>query len=117
VINFKLIDGDLVFDNQNNISMVSDDDELLQCIEEILKTNTGEWFLDDSVGFARFELLGSKFNEDTAIDLLTEAILQETRIDSLENLTLDFDRKTRKLSVTFEIIKATGESLIGEVVI
>jgi phage baseplate assembly protein W len=115
MINFKLVDGDLVLDAQKNIPMVSDDDELLQCVEEILRTNAGEWFLNDSIGFARFEVLGSKFNEDTAINSLTEAVLQEPRIDSVENITVDFDRKTRKMSVTFEIMKVTGETLIGEV--
>ena len=115
MLNLKLIDGDLVLDNQHNITMVSDNDEILQCVEEILKTNAGEWFLDDAVGFARFEVLGNKFNEESTIDALSEAILQESRVDSLENLTVNFDRKTRKLSVSFEIIKTTGETVIGEV--
>ena len=113
--NLKLVEGDLVLDNQHNITMVSDNDEIMQCVEEILKTNAGEWFLDDAVGFARFEVLGRKFNEETTIEALAEAILQESRVDSIENLTMNFDRKSRKLTVNFEIIKTTGETATGEV--
>ena len=113
--NFKLVDGDIVFDGQNNISMVSDNDELLQSIEEILNTNAGEWFLDDENGFARFEVLGQKFDEDTAINAISTAIFQNEQVGSIENITVDFDGKSRKLTVTFEIIKTTGETVIGEV--
>ena len=113
--NFKLVDGDIVFDGQNNISMVSDNDELLQCIEEVLKTNAGEWFLDDENGFARFNVLGQKFDEETAVNEISAAVFQIEQVESIENITVDFDRKSRKLSVTFEIIKTTGETVIGEV--
>lgn len=115
MINFKMVGGDIVFDGQNNITMIDGDDEFLQCVREILTTNTGEWFLDDSNGLDRFSILGEKYNAEEAADMLTEAIFQDDRVERVEKLNIDFDRKSRKMTVLFEIVKTNEEILIGEV--
>ena len=115
MFNFKLVDGDIVLDGQNDIALITGDDEIVQTIRENLSTNKGEWILNTDVGFDRFSILGQKYNQDNAIDLLRETIFQDDRIDTIENLDLDFERKSRTLTVKFEIIKKTGETVAGEV--
>lgn len=115
MLNFKMVDDDIVLDGQNDISLVHDDDEFIQTIAEILSTNTGEWFLNEEHGLRRYEILSQKYNSDNAIDLVSEAIFQHEDVDRIEKIELDFDRKTRKLSVKFEIIKKTGEVFAGGV--
>jgi phage baseplate assembly protein W len=110
-----MIDGDILLDGQNNLDLVYDDDEFLQSIQEILSTNAGEWFLNDEHGLRRYEILGQKYNQDDAIDIISEAIFQHPEVDRIEKIELDFDRKSRKMSVKFEIIKTTGETIGGGV--
>ena len=97
MINLKMENGDFVFDGQNNLALVSDEDEFLQSIGEILRTNTGEWFLNEDHGLSRYEILGNKYNETDASDLITEAIFQHEDVDRVEKIELDFVRNTRKL--------------------
>src|SRR5574342_273472 len=115
MFNFKMVDNDIVLDGQNNISLIYDDDEFVQSLREILSTNAGEWFLNDEHGLRRFDILGQKFVQNEAIDIVSEAIFQHEDVDRIETLDLDFDRKIRKLTVKFEVVKKTGETVAGEV--
>lgn len=113
---FKIdpLTNDIVFDGQNNIVMVGEDEEILQCIERVITTNSGEWFLNPGMGFDRYEILGKKYNPEYTSDLLYAAILQETRISSIENIRYEFNRQGRGLKVYVVLIKANGEQLEGE---
>lgn len=110
-----MFDNDIVLDGQNNISLIYDDAEFLQSIQETLKTNAGEWFLDEDYGLRRYDILGQKINQDEATDIISESIFQNELVDRIESIDLDFDRKNRKMSVKFEIIKKTGETVVGGV--
>ena len=115
---FKIdpLTNDIVFDGQNNIVMVEENEEILQCVERVLTTNLGEWFLNpDGLGLDRFEILGKKHNPEYTADLLYAAILQETRIESVENVDFEFNRQNRALKVKIVLIKANGERLEGEI--
>src|SRR5574342_914277 len=105
MFNFKMIDNDIILDGQNNISLVYDDDEFLQSIQDTLSTNAGEWFLDEDYGLRRYDILGQKLSQDEAADIVSEAIFQNELVDRIESIELDFDKKNRKMSVKFEIIK------------
>lgn len=103
--------GDIMFDGQNNIIMVEEDDDIIQCVERAITTNLGEWFLNPLMGFARFEVLGQKHDPDHETELLYAVILQEDRIESIEDLKIDFDRSSRELTVQVVLIKLNGERL------
>lgn len=113
---FKIdpLTNDIILDGQNNIVMVGEDEEILQCVERILTTNLGEWFLNPGMGLDRYEILGKKYNPEYTSDLLYAAILQETRISSIENIQYEFNRQGRALKVYVALIKASGERLEGE---
>jgi phage baseplate assembly protein W len=110
---FRGPDGDFGLDGQNDLRLVSDDEELMQCITDIILTNLGEWKFNPLHGFARFDVLGHKYNQERATEELIAAILQEPRVSSVENVVWDFDRQSRKLTGTYKVIKQTGETLEG----
>lgn len=115
MFNFKVVAGDIMLDGQNDIVLVYDDDEFVQSLQELLSTNTGEWFVNDEYGLRRYEILGQKYKYDDAVDVISEAIFQHEDVDRIESIVLDFDRKSRKMTVQFEVVKKTGDTVQGEV--
>ncbi|ALA41371.1 DUF2634 domain-containing protein [Paenibacillus peoriae] len=109
---FKLTaDGDLEFDSRGDLVMVEGDEELAQCCRVALGTNEGEWFLNPDIGLAFRLFLGKLASEEEIRNELTRALLQEERIESVDDVTFKVDRAARLLTVTF---KATGTS--GEII-
>jgi phage baseplate assembly protein W len=108
--------GQFNFDGRNNLVMVSDDDELIQCVGMIISTNTGEWFLNPSFGLDRFNILGKKMDRDRITATITAAIItNEPRVASVDSIELDFSNSQRSLGVTFTFTKQDGTQLTGEV--
>lgn len=109
---FKLTaDGDLEFDSRGDLVMVEGDEELAQCCRVSIGTNEGEWFLNPEIGLAFRLFLGKLASEEEMRNELTRALLQEERIESVDDVTFSVDRAARLLTVTF---KATGTS--GEII-
>ena len=108
--------GDIVLDPQRKITMVYNDDAIIQKMERTITTNLGEWFLNPLFGFPRFEVLGEKYNQPHTTQLLHDAILQVEEIERVEKLTYELDRSTRSLVADIVVIKTNGELLeVGEV--
>lgn len=107
--------GDFELDGQNSLKMVEGDDAIRQGIWMILTTNLGEWDLEPDLGFARFNILGHKFNEDEAVSELTAAILQNEHVSAVEDVQMDFDRQARKLTINYRAIKSAGGEIEGAV--
>lgn len=108
--------GDLVMEN-NELVFINGVDEIKQCLRQILRTNTNEWFLDPTLGFDRYTVLGQKtFNEEDVREALVNAIEQEPRIETVENIEINFDDRKRELHIRFVAI-ADGEEIEFEEVI
>lgn len=105
--------GDIELDENGDIRMIEGDDELIQCVVDIITTNLGEWIFNPQHGFARFRVLGQKFDKDEISSELVAAILQEERVASVDSLDWTFDRSTRVLSGTFTLTKANGGQVEG----
>ncbi|KAF6618254.1 DUF2634 domain-containing protein [Paenibacillus sp. EKM102P] len=104
-------DGDLEFDSSGNLVMIEGDEELAQCCRIAIGTNAGEWFLNPDIGLAFRLFLGKLASEEEMRNELTRALLQEERIESVDDVTFSVDRAARLLTVTF---KATGTN--GEII-
>ncbi|GAK01517.1 hypothetical protein [Geomicrobium sp. JCM 19055] len=102
--------GDLVIKN-GNITMVDEDQELIQSLRLLLRTNVDEWFLDPSIGLYHAEFRGKRADEEDMTAALEEAIEQEPRIDRIKSISFEYDRPRRKVSVFFIAIKTDGEPL------
>ncbi|EST12039.1 DUF2634 domain-containing protein [Sporolactobacillus laevolacticus] len=106
-----IIDGDLVMKN-GEIQMVEGDEELAQSVESILKTRQGEFFMDTEFGLNRDNLLGKQADQDGAHDDIVEAIAQEERIATMDNISFADDRSTRSRSISLSMTKADdGETI------
>ncbi|UQD52300.1 DUF2634 domain-containing protein [Bacillus methanolicus] len=106
----KLVDGDLVVEN-GELVMIDGDEELVQSVRSILVTRKGEFFLSPDHGLSYENLLGKNTNIEALRDDIVEAVSQEDRVDSIPDIEILDDRKTRNRSVKITIQKATGEEV------
>lgn len=106
--------GDLVFEN-GMLRTVEGDAELAQSIENILATAKGEWELDEEHGLDREAILGKSLNESEATDAIIEAVTQDERIASVENIRYSFNKAIRTLSVSMTLRKQDETTLELEV--
>lgn len=104
----KLVDGDLNFDSNKELEMVSDDEEFIQSLEMIIKITLGEFFLDETVGTRKDNMLTKQFDEELAHADLVEALMQEDRVGEVSSVVFTQDKKKRILSVDLELKKTDG---------
>lgn len=113
---FKIVNGDLVFDGQNNLAMVEGEEEIAQSIERVLTTNKGEWFLNLEHGLDYQEIQGKGRDIEGIKLALTEAILQEERVSEVEKIDLFLD-KDRHLKINVIARLQEGDTLdLSEVI-
>ncbi len=113
---FKLVNGDLIFDAQNNLVMIDGEDEIAQSIERVLTTNKGEWFLNLEHGLDYKAITGKGKDIDGIKLAITEAILQEERVSEVEKMDLFLD-KNRHLKINVIARLQEGDTLeISEVI-
>ena len=106
--------GDIEFDARGELKLIGGKDELVQSVRQIIKTNVNEWFLNPSLGFDYSTVFVKKPNEEEITNALIEALTQDERIERVEDIKIEFDRKERNLTVFFTAISNLGQ--ISEVV-
>lgn len=105
----RLIDGDIQFDDSGELLLVDETEELAQCCAISLGTRTGEWFLNPDLGIDFDLFTGKSVNEEEMRDELNRALLEDERIESVEEITFDIDRKARVMTVGFVATGTNGE--------
>lgn len=104
-------DGDIDL-TDGNMTLVTDDDAIVQQITIRLQLLLGEWFLDKRVGMPLFEDVFKKNPDLTRVrSIYRQTILTTPGIASFEEFTLVVDGATRTLSVDFIARKTDGEIL------
>lgn len=103
MISPKLLDGDLVIEN-NDLAMVNNDEELIQSVRTTLMTRKGEFFLDPEYGVSYENLLGKGTSEEEARDDIIEALSKDERIGSVTDITFNenLSLRTRTISLTIQ---------------
>ena len=72
----------------------------------------GEWFADLKSGVPWYQsILGEKFNRDLAVVTFRNALLDVDTVDTVENLTVEFDNSLRILDVKWTVISTLGEAI------
>lgn len=107
--------NDIVMDGQNNFKMVEGDDELVQCVRLTIQANKEEWFLNPDHGFRRSVVQAKKYDPAEVNVELYDAVLQEDRVDSVEDVTFDYNKTSRHLDVDFNFKKPDGSVIVGRV--
>lgn len=105
--------NDIEMDSNKSFKMVEGDDELIQAVSITFKTAKGSWFLNPEHGFDRSVVQTKQYNETAVTDELFETALQNERVDHVNDITFDYDKASRKLSVDFKFTKVNGETVEG----
>ncbi len=112
-----LISNDDIVIEKGEVVMTEDTDEICQCVERAITTRLTEFFLNLEHGMD-YEELQSKAPDIERIKLdVTEAALQEERVNLIKSIDVDIDRANRKAIIIFVGLLENGEEIQGEVVI
>lgn len=113
---FKMVDGDVVFKN-NDLYLVSGQEELRQNIENRLSVNLREWFLNIKMGLDYAAITG-KGVQDRMIDFaIRECCLQDERVKSVFVNSIKRNNETRQAIIDITIIdKGEDKIYLKEVV-
>lgn len=114
---FKIEQGDLVFDGQHNLVMVEGRDEEVQAVERLLTTNIGEWFLNIEHGLDYSKIQGKNIADEQIRLAIMQALSQEERIISVENLEITRNNSNRTVFVDFVCLMVSGETIQGREVL
>lgn len=103
--------GDIFLSAGGDLSLVTDGGAVIQHIRQRLRFFRGEWFLDTSRGVPYFAaILGKKTPDSYRLSgIFRDAILGTPGVISLTSFSLDIDKRTRVLSVSFSATTPGGE--------
>ncbi|TVX91769.1 DUF2634 domain-containing protein [Paenibacillus agilis] len=105
-----LQDGDIVLE-QGNVKWVEGREELAQAVRVRLGTRLGESFFTPEMGLDHEQMIGQPFNEDQLRELVLEALADEYRIASVDEIDIQFDRASRTADVHVVMTSVEGEEV------
>lgn len=106
--------GDLLMNDSGDFVMMEGVEEIAQCCHIGIGTNKGEWFLNPDMGIDFTKFLGKQLNEEDMRDELTQGLMQEERIQSVDLIKFTTDSSSRTLLVTFDATSTDGERIQAE---
>lgn len=110
---FKLDhNGDVVV-SARNLVMVDGNDLLRQTVETVLRTNQGEWFLDEEEGIDFNSILKKMPDYDEIRGEILGGLRQVDQTFVLE--TYEYSLDGRKLQISFKARNGDGELVDGAV--
>lgn len=108
--------GDVIIEN-NKIKMVDGAELIRQTVLTVLGTNKNEWFLNIDEGIDFSNLLGKKKDDEIIRNEIIQGLQQVDSSFVLETFNCDFDRKNRKLTISFKAKNSAGETVSGSKVV
>lgn len=100
--------GDLIF-LSGELQLISGPDEIAQCCALAVGTNKGEWILDPDMGIDFKRITGKGVTEEEIRDELVAGVLQEPRIQTVDTVTITFDRAHRTATADFMATAVNGD--------
>ena len=108
---FGLADGDLAFDTDRNIVMISGDDEITQALERLFTTDAEEWFLNPNHGL-QYHKIRAKWVTNEQIQMaVVIAALQEARVREVIQIEIEKDVGRRTVDIAFICRVDTGATV------
>lgn len=93
--------GDFILQD-NDLMIIDNAERVAQQILITLRFWLGEWFLDTTQGVPYLEyILVKNPNINHVRQILTEAILSVEGVQTINDMTLDFDQRNRRLYVDY----------------
>ncbi|MEC0092920.1 DUF2634 domain-containing protein [Paenibacillus macquariensis] len=103
--------GDILMSTSGNLLMVEGTEEISQCCHIGIGTNKAEWFLNPDMGITFSKFLGKQINEEEMREELTQGLMQEERIQSVDLINFTVEKNSRTLLVTFDATSTEGERI------
>ncbi|WP_289142927.1 DUF2634 domain-containing protein [uncultured Brevibacillus sp.] len=107
----KLVNGDIVFDENGELIMIEGPEEVAQCAADVLGTNKKEWFLNPLKGIKFRAFLDKYQSEEEMREEIRQGLFQEPRIKTVESIHFTIDRKKRTIEIHFQATADTGERI------
>lgn len=101
---------DFTFDpNRNTLALVSGEDNVVQAIKLILKVMLGEIRTFPTFGIDIPQLLDKNISDDNIKHAISNAIIRDPRIKSIDQITLE--RINRTLNISMQVTSYSGAIL------
>lgn len=94
-------DADLEF--TDDLTLVSDVQEVEQAVKIQLTTREGEFFADDEMGLDQEYLLGKQYNEQYGALAITECLQKDARVTSVEDVVLSLVGRALSVTASFSV--------------
>ncbi|MGA4517194.1 DUF2634 domain-containing protein [Solibacillus silvestris] len=108
-----LINGDLSFEGGDFI-VIEGVEEVQQCLEIMLSSNLGEWFLNEDFGFNYHMALENPEDEEVQAEI-ARVLAQEERVTTIDEITTTRDKKLRTLEAGYTVSIVGGKTISSEV--
>ncbi|MBD8498365.1 DUF2634 domain-containing protein [Paenibacillus arenosi] len=105
-----LQEGDIVLE-QGNVKWVEGREELAQAVRVRLGTRLGESFFTPEMGIDHELLIGQPFDEDQMREIVLEALADEERISSVDEINIQYDKASRTADIHVAMTSIEGEEV------
>lgn len=107
---WALQDGDLqLADGQ--IAWIDGREELAQAVRIRLGTRLGEYFFAPDMGLDHERMVGKQADEDTIREAIMRSLMDEPRIQSVEDIEVTIDKHSRTAQVRLVMTSSEGEEV------
>ncbi|MCM3338229.1 DUF2634 domain-containing protein [Paenibacillus sp. MER TA 81-3] len=107
---WALKDGDIqVSDGQ--IVWIDGREELAQSVRVRMGTRLGEYFFAPDMGLDHDQMMSKQVDEDSIREAVMRCLAEEPRIQSVEELEIDWDERARTVSMRLVMMSADGEEV------
>ena len=115
MISFLIENDDIVFNEQNELKLISGNDEKAQSIQRTMTTNLKEFFLNERFGFDYRLLQQKTINKNYLRMGINDAITIDPDIKSIDGLTVSDPTTDRKALIGFKVLLKDGTTIESEV--
>jgi hypothetical protein len=108
--------NDLTFDSRGDLALIAGVDVVAQLLKVGFRLFRGEWYLDTDAGMPYYTHVLVNAPKSRVIEaLFRQEILSSPGIERISDFKMEIDRRTRKLSVSFETVSDQGVVAVSEV--
>lgn len=107
---WALQDGDLQL-SDGQIAWIDGREELAQAVRIRLGTRLGEYFFAPDMGLDHEQMVGKQVDEDTIREAVMRCLMDEPRIQSVEDVEVKRDKHSRTAQVRLVMTSSEGEEV------
>jgi len=97
--------------------LVYGDEQLIQNLKHLLRTNVEEWMFNKNHGFRRTIIEQKIPNKKQVVQAMHDCLYQEPRVAEVLSVEYDFKRIKRLLTINFRARTTNGNEVGGEAVV